>query len=298
MQSKLSPYKQRLDLEEAAFCLIDHEDAMVATVYKAINHDHKEYILKICENPNYLFREIYFLKHFADTLPVPRIIQVIKPETNLAGALLMECLPGTVLKKSDLNDSVAMELGSILALIHHNRAPAYGDPIDTETLSLDPCILFAHKFEEGLAECSDHLPKKLISQSRDYFQSHLTLLNSVDGPCFIHRDFRPGNIMIYNGKLQGVIDWSSGKFGFAEEDFCSLEHGEWGIHPLIKKSFLKGYAKIRPIPNYTSIMPLLILSKAIATIGFTVKRDIWNNTQANLYAYNRRYLEEFFKTNK
>lgn len=295
MESNLSLYKQRLNLQRAVFSLIDHEDAMVATVYKAINYDLKEYVLKICENPDYLFREIYFLMHFAGTLPVPRIIQIIEPKTHLAGALLMDCLPGTVLKKKDLNDSLALKLGSLLARIHQNRAPAYGDPTSPQTLNLDPSAPFAQKFEEGLAECSGHLPKELIKQARDYFQNRLDLLNSVDGPCFIHRDFRPGNVIVFNEKLQGIIDWSSGRFGFAEEDFCSLEHGEWGTQLSIKKSFLKGYAKIRPIPNYMIIMPLLLLSKAVATIGFTVKRDIWRSTQANLYAYHRRYIEEFFK---
>ena len=91
------------------------------------------------------------------------------------------------------------------------------------------------------------------------------------GLALVHRDFRPGNLMIYDGKLEGIIDWSSGRAGFAEEDFCSLEHGEWTLDPDQKASFLAGYATIRPVPNYATIMPLLRLSKAIASIGFTVR---------------------------
>ena len=118
---------------------------------------------------------------------------------------------------------------------------------------------------------------------------------SVDGPCIVHRDFRPGNLLIHNGKLQGIIDWAGARASFAEEDFCSLEHGEWSNNLNIKKSFLSGYASIRSVPDYNRLLPFLRLNKAIATIGFTVKRETWKNSSAPLYQYNRQYLETLFK---
>jgi hypothetical protein len=42
------------------------------------------------------------------------------------------------------------------------------------------------------------------------------------------------------------------------------------------------------------MMPLLRLSKAIATIGFTVKRGTWDGRDAHLYQFNRRFLAELF----
>src|SRR5205085_798513 len=104
---------------------------------------------------------------------------------------------------------------------------------------------FTIKFEEGFSECRDQLPKALLDQCRIYFDKHIKLMDSVDGPCMIHRDFRPGNLIVYDGKLQGIIDWASGRAGFAEEDFCPMEHGEWQLNPTHKKLFLAGYASIR-----------------------------------------------------
>lgn len=288
-------YQQRFNLQNAVFSRIEHEDAMVAIVYKITQRNGKPLILKVCERVNDYLRELYFLKHLDGRLPVPRIIDVIQPEVGLNGAILMEFLSGTLLPPSELADRLAYEVGSQLAGIHLNRMTGYGDPVQGD-LNPDPRIYFTLKFEEGLNECCHHLPKVLIEQCDHYYHDHLELLTSVDGPCMVHRDFRPGNLIIDNGKLQGIIDWAGARASFAEEDFCPLEHGEWPNNPNMRKFFQAGYASIRPVPDYKHILPLLRLSKAIAVIGFTVKSGTWDNSHARVYRFNRHYLDHFFET--
>jgi Ser/Thr protein kinase RdoA (MazF antagonist) len=294
MSNLITFYQKRLNLYGAVFSLIEHDDAIVATVYKIIRPNGEQLILKICEHHNHYLREVYFLRYFAGKIPVPRIIQVVEPESSSHGAILMECLPGTLLKKTDLTDTLAYEIGSLLARIHLAHTVGYGDLIQPENLSHDPRVHFTQKFEEGLGECAKHLPPPLIDQCHSYYHTHLSLLDSVDGPCIIHRDFRPGNLIINQGKLQGIIDWSSARSGFAQEDFCSLEQGEWHASSTSRKSILSGYASIRPVPDYAAMMPLLQLSRAIAIIGFTVKNRTWESSNSRLYGVNRRFLETFF----
>ncbi len=297
MNSTIAFYQQRLNLKNASFTLIEHEDAIVATVYRIVQSDGTEVILKICQRSHDYLREVFFLKHFANQLPVPKIVQVIEPTTNIHGAVLMQCLPGTILKKTDLNETLAYELGTLLARIHLNRTSGYGDLTQPKSLTADPRVPFTEKFEEGLDECADHLPKSLIDQCREYYDAHCDLLNSVDGPCMIHRDFRPGNMIVNNGKLQGIIDWSSARSSFAEDDFCPLEIGAWSSKPKIKTAFLSGYASVRPVPHYQALMPLLRLSRIIAAIGFMVKRGTWDGSSSHFYKSNRHLLDAFFKEN-
>jgi Ser/Thr protein kinase RdoA (MazF antagonist) len=184
---------------------------------------------------------------------------------------------------------LASEIGALLARIHLEHAEGYGDLTDPSHLSSDPRIPFNIKFEEGLEECKGHLPDSLLETCRRHFDRDIDLLLSADGPCVIHRDFRPGNIIASDGKVRGIIDWSSGRGGFSEDDFCPLEFGEWPAS--CKSSFLEGYASIRKVPDYKRIMPLLHLSRAVAAVGFTVKRGTWESRNSKLYQSNRYYIE-------
>ena len=294
MKQIIKIYQQYLNLQDANFSLIDHEDAMVAIVYKITKTDGTELILKISERPNDFFREVMLLKQLSGKLSVPKIIQIVEPNEKIHSAILMEFLTGELLKKDELTEKLAYEIGESLACIHLNRFTGYGDPIDHH-LNLDPTIYFSFKFEEGIKECESQLPIELIKKCQKYYQAQQHILQSVDGPCLAHRDFRPGNLIVENNQLKGIIDWLGARASFAEEDFCSIEHGDWLANSFIKNSFLSGYANIRPVPDYMPFISLLRLNKAIATIGFTVKQGTWKNRNSGIYQANLQFLENFFK---
>jgi Ser/Thr protein kinase RdoA (MazF antagonist) len=294
MDNRITLYQDLFNLQNADFVRIEHDDAMVAIVYRIMKPDGTQLILKISTRDEDYRREVYFLNYFADKLPVPRIVKALEPQGDVHGAILMECLPGVLLKAAELTDALGFEIGMQLAKIHLNSAAGYGDLTEPESLTSDPRVYFTLKFEEGIEECRHHLPKGLIEECRKYYDIHVDLLSSVDGPCIIHRDFRPGNVIVQSGKLQGIIDWAGGRGSFAEEDFCPLEHWEWFMNPESKKSFMAGYATIRPVPDYSAIMPLLRLSRALNVVGFTVKRGTWNSSFAIVYQFNRRFLDAFF----
>ena len=286
-------YQERLNLQHAMFKKIEHADAIVATVYQVTVADGKQLILKICKLPRHFFREVYCLNYFAGKLPVPRILATVAPDKDVEGAVLMECLPGRVGKIGDFQGGLAFELGALLARIHQHSVPSYGE-LMTDS-HLDARSFFGLKFEEIISECAPHLPAALIDQCQRYYSTNVSLLDKVDGPCIVHRDFRPGNVVVDNGKIQGIIDWSSAVASFAEEDLCSMEHGEWSIDPSGKASFLEGYRSVRAVPEYEPILPFLRLSKALHIIGFLVKSGTWDQEQSLLYQSNRQFVECFFE---
>jgi serine/threonine protein kinase len=289
MASLIPLYKKRLNLSEAQFTFIDHEDAMVAAVFRISQPGRPDLILKVCSRKGDFLRESYFLSRFAGKILVPKIIQLIEPEEGLDAAVLMECVQGDLLKPETITKTLASEIGALLARIHLQHAEGYGDLTDPSHLSNDSRIPFTMKFEEGIEECKGHLSGSLLETCKRHFERDIDLLLSADGPCVIHRDFRPGNIIASDGKVQGIIDWSSGRGGFAEDDFCPLEFGEWPSG--CKSSFLEGYASIRKVPDYKRMMPLLHLSRAVAAVGFTVKRGTWESRNSKLYQFNLRYLK-------
>lgn len=100
MESLISLYKERLNLPKAQFTFIDHEDAMVAAVFRISQLGSPDLILKVCTRKGDFLRESYFLSRFAGKIPVPKIIQLIGPKTGMDAAVLMECVPGDLLKSA------------------------------------------------------------------------------------------------------------------------------------------------------------------------------------------------------
>lgn len=285
----LSFYREYFDLQTAELHRVDHEDALVAIVYKVTEPNGDASIIKICERKNDYYRELHFLNLFAKIISVPKVLGSAPPGEGTHGAIWMQYLPGRLVTSSDNTESLCYELGRTLATIHNERVSGYGDPL-VGNLEKSPHIYFTFKFEEGLDECKNHFPSKLLKACHEYHIAHLDLLSDVDGPCIVHRDFRPGNIIVKDGSLQGVIDWAGARYSFAEEDFCSLMHPNWLASS--RDAFTKGYQLIRSVPNYEPLIPLLRLNKAIATIGFTVKRGTWKTKDSRIYQYNMHFLEE------
>lgn len=295
MDDFIALYQKQLNLTGSVFLRIDHHDAMVGVVYKIVLKDRTALLLKIYSRANDYLRELYFLRYFSGKLPVPHVIDVVPPEEHLYGAILEEYLPGRLVLKENFTDKLAFDLGELLARIHLHRLSQFGDLIQPQNLNSTPHVHFTLKFLEGIDECSNHIPQALIEHCRTYYDKNLYLLQAADGPCIIHRDFRAGNVIIHHGKIEGIIDWASARSSFAEDDFCPMEHGEWPSCPSSKQSFLSGYASVRPVPEYSAIMPLLRLNRAIAIIGFTVKRGTWDNRDSQVYRSNRQFIETFFK---
>ena len=140
MDNLVDLYRRKLNLPNAVFTYIDHEDAMVAAVFKISQLGRPDLILKVCSRKGDFLRESYFLSRFADKIPVPKIIQLIKPEVGLHAAILMECVQGDLLKSEKVDKALALEIGLLLARIHLEHAEGYGDLTDPSRLSEDPRI--------------------------------------------------------------------------------------------------------------------------------------------------------------
>src|SRR4051812_44889526 len=97
MKELVNLYRIKLGLSHAVFTRIFHKDALVAIVYKISQSKKPNLILKICPRKEDFFREVYFLSRFADKIPVPKILDLIEPEGELDGAILMECIEGHLL---------------------------------------------------------------------------------------------------------------------------------------------------------------------------------------------------------
>ena len=111
MNKLIETYSEYFGLNEAVFSRIDHNDMMVAVVYRVELSSGKSLILKICTRNKDFYRELYFLNVLEGFLPVPKVLIVAEPTDNRAGAILMEYLEGFILNESDWTHDLAYEVG-------------------------------------------------------------------------------------------------------------------------------------------------------------------------------------------
>ena len=96
---------------------------------------------------------------------MPKIIQLIEPEDGLDAAVLMECVPGDLLKSETITKTLASKIGALLACIHLEHAEGYGDLTDPSYLRGDPRIPFTMKFEEGLGNAKIICPRAFLKHA-------------------------------------------------------------------------------------------------------------------------------------
>lgn len=61
--------------------------------------------------------------------------------------------------------------------------------------------------------------------------------------CFVHRDFHPSNVLWWNGRVSGVVDWVNGCRGPAGIDVAWCRHNLASLHGLLAADeFLSAYA--------------------------------------------------------
>lgn len=75
-------------------------------------------------------------------------------------------------------------------------------------------IFIERQFYSFAEDVNDIMDKLLFKHAIEKFEEMKQQLPSPDGPSFVHMDFRPANIFVDDGKVSGIIDFESVRFGF------------------------------------------------------------------------------------
>lgn len=287
-------YRNYFNLTHATFERINHDKTMMSVVYKVTAHQYGDdpLIVKIVPREKNYIREVYFLNYFATKLPVPRLIDTVSPSDQKHGALLMQYIPGNLLSEVQLSPTLALQAGTFLAKIHNNQTNGYGEATGGTRVT-DPHAYLLQTFEADLIRCSQKMTSQLLKRCRAYVkETHELLKVYADGPCVVHRDFKPGNIIINNNSIAGIIDWGSARLSCTQEDFVFYE---WPDDPTIKAAFYDGYKTIRPLPELENTLPLLRIIRAINVISFLIRENQWDAKSQKLYEENSNYLALFLQ---
>jgi len=232
----------------------------------------EQLVLKIPYVKRKLFRELGALEAFHNDLPVPDLVDVWVPDDDRPGALLLSRLPGASIA-DPVDAGLARQMGDLLGRFHTHRLDHYGDREEAGNPDAHDWWAMLHDgLDRWKPHCMQAMPPDLYARSLALYRDLAADLPAPDGPCWVHNDYRPGNILVEDGKITGLIDFESARGGSADRDFTKVSHYVWKPDPATKPAFLAGYAEIRPVPDFERTLTLYQLHNALGGIAWCVRR--------------------------
>lgn len=230
-------------------------------------------VLKIPFIQRKLFREVCALQELGGDLPLPRLVDYWIRDDESPGALLLSVLPGAPIR-GRVSPRLAFGLGSLLGTLHTHKVPNFGDVF---AATEEPSPLWwpslRRTFLSWQPLCAQVLRGDLIEKAKDRYAELFEGLPAPDGPCWVHFDYRPGNILVQGSGITGLIDFESARGGSADLDFVKIQNEVWDLWPDTRETFLEGYRSTRPLPDIETTLPFYSLHNAFGGVAWCVKRS-------------------------
>lgn len=237
----------------------------------------EQLVLKIPYVKQKLTRELDALTALQGDLPVPDVVDVWIPDDEGSGALLLSRLPGTNIPGA-VSPDLAHQMGVLLAGLHTHKRDHYGDTEEgDEPNAHDWWAMYRARLEMWRPFCEEAMPPDLLASSLALYETLAADLPDADGPCWVHCDYRPGNILVEDGTITGLFDFESARGGAADLDFAKISHEVWELDPATRPVFLAGYGQVRPVPPLEQTLALYQLHNALGGVAWCVRRTDTND---------------------
>ncbi|MCR8641151.1 aminoglycoside phosphotransferase family protein [Paenibacillus sp. N1-5-1-14] len=257
----------------------DVPDSFSSDVYKLTLASGENVYVKIPFNKDKLFREYQILETLKGVIPVPKVLDIWYGDDNITGALLLSAIQGMPCT-GDMDEKLSYQIGVNLAMLHEVKPPGYGFHLANGYKLLDPNDWRLHiksNFQKWKEPCKEILDPELYKRCILHFDGVFSALPDPDGPCMVHMDYRPGNILVNGNEVAGIIDFESARGGSSEIDFTKVNRYIWEVNPRTKIPFIEGYQSIRPMLALERVLPFYDFYDAFNAVVWCKNRGIEQN---------------------
>ncbi|WP_342527169.1 aminoglycoside phosphotransferase family protein [Chryseomicrobium sp. FSL W7-1435] len=253
----------------------DVPDSFSSTVYKCKLMNGEEVYLKIPFSKVKFDRERDAYKVLAGHVEIPKLLEVWEEDEDMPGAFLLSALPGQTLTGTP-SRKLGYEVGVYHARLHEVQPG--NPPVDGIDNEFSNWRDFVDRMFYGFAEDTKELiSPQALEQSLKKYEQMKSDLPPLDGPSFLHMDFRPANIVVQGNAVTGSIDFESVRFGATEIDFTKLYRDYLQHDENVFEAYQQGYRSVRPLIDLEAVLPYYRFTDAFNSIGWCQRRGIEKN---------------------
>lgn len=253
----------------------DVPESFSSTVYRCELMNGEKVYIKIPYTKLKFHRELDAYHVLQGKVAIPELLDVWEGDEQTVGAMLLSELRGETLQRES-SVKEAYQVGAYHAQLHDiqpeaeistridNEFPGWREFVDRMFYSFAEDTkkqISVHKLEEAL--------KKYENMKND--------MPPLDGPSFLHMDFRPANILVHNERVTGSIDFESVRFGATEMDFTKLYRDYLSADPAFFNAYQKGYSSVRSLIELEAVLPFYRFVDAFNSIGWCERRGVEKN---------------------
>lgn len=213
-------------------------EASYNTAYRLRLADGSGLVLKVAPDPtmpglsyehDLMRTETLFYRTALPAMPVPQVVHADFSRAVLdTDFLLMTELPGEnwhsrreSLADAD-RDRLRRDLGHLVAGLHQITGPSFGYPQGETSSSWRTAFL--GMLDALLADAlhwNTPLPRS-VTQIRQLIGANAYVLDDVTTPVLVHFDLWPGNILLHDGEITGIVDGERAFWGDPLAEMVSL----------------------------------------------------------------------------
>ena len=207
-------------------------ESFSSSVLSFIAADNRHYVLKRHWARNKAEREASALRALDDHPDVPALLATSDREDTLT--LLIEGLDATPWVHVETSPTELLaRLGSAMARMHRTPAESFDGMESWHGLLIGNADRYVAAIGADDAE--------LAERARTLLGRHLAEVPSSREPCLVHFDLRPGNVLVRDGRLVGIIDFEACRGGHPSMDFFKLWQQVDPHLPGALSDILRGY---------------------------------------------------------
>lgn len=188
--------------------------------------DKKEYVLKMYQkNLSKYKNDLFVLNLFSKNNLVPKIIW--HGAYGKKRYLIMSKIQGKNMKECNLQDltkninKILFDIGKIAGELHKIECTRFGRVHNPRYKTWESFLKNLNK--KYLREIEGTEFEYLIPKIKKYLDRNLYLVKGLKKSSFIHDDIQSENLIIYNDKINGIIDFDRAFFGDPLYEFPYME---------------------------------------------------------------------------